>query len=144
MNQRLKFQLQQIKDGDTLIGSHDGQVDLIRLYGIDCPELGQHPYGNKARQRLQQLLTPYDQMEVIKIDRDRHGRLIGEVWVVDGCINTQLLCEGHAVAYRKHLHDEYKLRYLASEAIARRSKLNFWRQAHPEMPWEYRYRHPRQ
>ncbi|NJN04524.1 MAG: thermonuclease family protein [Leptolyngbyaceae cyanobacterium SL_1_1] len=143
MTQRLKFQLKQIKDGDTLVGNDCDRIELIRLYGIDCPELAQRPYGDKARQRLQQLLQPYEEIEIIEIDRDRHDRLIGEVWVVDGCINTQMLSEGHAVAYRKHLHDEFKLRYLASEAIARRGKLNFWRQVRPEMPWEYRYRHPR-
>ncbi|NEQ32291.1 MAG: thermonuclease family protein [Leptolyngbya sp. SIO4C5] len=143
MTQRLKFRLKQIKDGDTLVGSHAEQTESIRLYGIDCPELAQQPYGEKARRRLQQLLKPYKEIEVIEVDRDRHGRLVGEVWVADGCINTQLLCEGYAVAYRKHLRDEYRLRYLASEAIARRSKLNFWRQVRPQMPWEYRYHHPR-
>ncbi|NJL85355.1 MAG: hypothetical protein HC886_04310 [Leptolyngbyaceae cyanobacterium SM1_1_3] len=46
-------------------------MELIRLYGIDCPELAQRPYGDKARQRLQQLLQPYEEIEIIEIDRDR-------------------------------------------------------------------------
>ena len=35
-------------DGDTLIVSRDGNAEIIRLYGIDCPEKKQ-PYGLKAK-----------------------------------------------------------------------------------------------
>lgn len=141
--QRIAFTLASNPDGDTLIVSNEQGSERVRLYGIDCPELAQRPYGERARQRLQKLLAPYDTIEVIPMDRDRHDRLVGEVWVEDGCINTQMLCEGHAVAYRKHLRDENRDRYLDAEAIARRAKLNFWKQAKPQMPWEYRHQHPR-
>ncbi|NEP17473.1 MAG: thermonuclease family protein [Leptolyngbya sp. SIO4C1] len=143
---RLRFHLNFVKDGDTIIASQlaaNARTETIRFYGIDCPELAQHPYGEQARQRIEQLLAPYDTLEIIEVDRDRHGRLVGEVWVTDGCLNTQLLSEGLAVAYRKHLHGDYQRRYLEAENIARRARLNFWRQRDPEMPWEYRYRHPR-
>jgi endonuclease YncB( thermonuclease family) len=141
--QRLHFQLQSVKDGDTIVASTGDHTEIIRFYGIDCPELAQAPYGEKARQRIQKLLEPYDKIDVIELDRDQHNRLVGEVWVEDGCINTQLLSEGHAVAYRKHLRDEFCDRYLEAESIARHNHLNFWRQPQPQMPWEYRHQHPR-
>ncbi|MEO1402952.1 MAG: thermonuclease family protein [Cyanobacteria bacterium J06635_1] len=140
---RLRFYLNHIKDGDTIIASTtdaNAQTETIRFYGIDCPELDQQPYGEIARQRIGQLLEPYNEIEVLEVDRDRHGRLVGEVWVTDGCLNTQLLSEGLAVAYRKHLHGEFQKRYLEAESTARRSRLNFWKQRDPEMPWQYRYR----
>ena len=140
---RLHFYLNHVKDGDTIVvttSTADAQTETIRFYGIDCPELDQHPYGEMARRRIVQLLAPYDEIEVVKVDRDRHRRLVGEVWVADGCLNTQLLSEGLAVAYRKHLHGEFQKRYLEAEATARRNRLNFWQQRDPEMPWQYRYR----
>jgi micrococcal nuclease len=144
---RLRFQLNSIKDGDTLIASLAGQgngpIESIRLYGIDCPELAQQPYGKLARQRIQSLLAPYRSFEAVAVDRDSHGRLVAELWVTDGCINTQLLAEGYAVAYLRHLKTPYRERYLSAETTARKARLNFWSQAEPEPPWEYRRRNPR-
>ncbi|MBD0268987.1 MAG: thermonuclease family protein [Cyanobacteria bacterium Co-bin8] len=144
---RLRFQLNSIKDGDTLIasplGQSNGPIEAIRLYGIDCPELAQHPYGKLARQRIQALLAPYRSFEVVSVDRDNHDRLVAELWVTDGCINTQLLAEGYAVAYVRHLKEPYRQRYLAAETVARKARLNFWSQTELESPWEYRRRNPR-
>ena len=141
--ERIKFHIEQVKDGDTIVATADGDTENIRLYGVDCPELAQAPYGKASRQRLQKLLEPYEEIEVIEVDRDRYGRLVGEVWVIDGCINTQMLCEGHAVAYVRHLSNAYRRRYLDAEAIARRARLQFWKQPNPMMPWEYRRLNPR-
>lgn len=139
----MKFKLDYVKDGDTLVVSNDSLVESVRLYGIDCPELAQEPYGHLARQRILQLLEPYKQIDVIEVNRDSYNRLVGEVWVIDGCINTQLLGEGYAVAYRRHLRDEYRDRYLQAEANARKYRLQFWSQPNLEMPWDYRRRNPR-
>ena len=140
---RISVHLNYVKDGDTLVVSTPGETESVRLYGIDCPELAQTPFGDRARARIQALLEPYEDLALIEVDRDRHGRLVAEVWVEDGCINTQLLSEGHAVAYVRHLKGEFRDRYLAAEATARNARLNFWKQPNPEMPWDYRRRNPR-
>lgn len=132
--------LEKIKDGDTLIVRIDTQLEIIRLYGIDCPELGQKPYGKQARSRIEQLLQPYHEIDAIAINRDSYNRLIAEIWVADICINTQLLLEGYAVAYYRHLVGEYRQRYIEAETIARTNKLKFWSQPKIEMPWNYRKR----
>ncbi|HEY9880549.1 MAG TPA: thermonuclease family protein [Leptolyngbyaceae cyanobacterium] len=142
-SQKLRFHLNAIRDGDTLIASTNSQTESIRLYGIDCPELAQKPYGVLARQRIQALLAPYRWFEAVPVDRDTHDRLVAEIWVEDGCINTQLLAEGFAIAYTRHLKPGYRERYLAAEATARKARLNFWSQPQPELPWDYRRRHPR-
>lgn len=132
--------LEKIKDGDTLIVRVDSQIKTIRLYGIDCPELGQKPYGKQARSRIEQLLPPHSEIRAIAINYDSYNRLIAEVWMADICINTQLLLEGYAVAYYRHLIGEYRQRYKEAEAIARSQKLKFWSQSKIEMPWKYRQR----
>jgi micrococcal nuclease len=136
--------LEQIKDGDTLVVSTAGQPEIVvRLYGIDCPELAQQPFGHDARARVGELLTPHARLELLEVDHDSHGRLVAEVWAADLCLNTQLLQEGHAIAYRYHLHGEFKARYLQAEAIAQAAKLQFWSQPDPEMPRDFRRRNPR-
>ena len=46
-----------IHDGDTVrVQPADGAAVSIRVYGVDCPELGQ-PYGTEARNLTTQLLN---------------------------------------------------------------------------------------
>jgi micrococcal nuclease len=136
----MQYFLEKIKDGDTLIVCADTHRKTLRLYGIDCPELGQKPYGKQARKRIEQLLPLNSEIKAIAINYDSYNRLIAEVWIADICINTQLLLEGYAVAYYRHLIGEYRQRYIEAEAIARTSKLKFWSQPKIEMPWHYRKR----
>ncbi|MDA0268294.1 MAG: thermonuclease family protein [Cyanobacteria bacterium] len=136
--------LEHIKDGDTLVVRTADQGErVVRLYGIDCPELAQEPFGHAARVRVRELVAPDARLELLEVDHDSHGRLVAEVWAGNRCLNTQLLREGHAVAYRYHLHGEFKERYLQAEAIAQAKKLQFWSQPDPEMPRDFRRRHPR-
>jgi micrococcal nuclease len=132
--------LEHIKDGDTLVVRIGNLLTDLRLYGIDCPELDQEPYGHLARSRLQELLALSPALEAIELDRDHYDRLVAEVWVGNCCINTQLLREGFAVAYRFHLQGKYRQRYITAEAIAKRQKLQLWSQPELEMPWDYRRR----
>ena len=38
-----------IIDGDTIEVMHLGKAERVKLYGVDCPEIGQ-PFGEKAKQ----------------------------------------------------------------------------------------------
>ncbi len=136
----MQCQLEHIRDGDTLVVKIGTEITDLRLYGIDCPELDQEPYGHLARVRLEELLAQQTELDAIEIERDRYDRLVAEVWVGNCCINTQLLREGFAVAYRYHLQGKYRQRYITAEAIAKRKKLQLWSQSTWEMPWDYRRR----
>ncbi len=136
----MRVRIEHIRDGDTLVVNTDAGSTDLRLYGIDCPELAQEPFGRLARTRLKALLKPYKEVEVVEVNRDQYNRLVGEVWVDDCCVNTQLLSEGFAVAYRHHLIGDYRARYLQAEDIARKHKLQFWSQAEIELPWDFRRR----
>ena len=47
-----------VQDGDTIIVLDEGQrKHKIRLYGIDCPEIGQ-AWGEEAAKYMRQLLYP--------------------------------------------------------------------------------------
>ena len=134
----------QIIDGDTIkINSKK-----IRLYGIDAPEFKQmckktyltiiffsftkdYPCGKISTEKLKKKIN--NKVITCKIfDTDRYKRLIGECYKKNLNLNSWLVANGHAVAYRK-----YSKKYVADEINAKNEKLGIW-QGKFEMPWEYR------
>ena len=134
----------QIIDGDTIkINSKK-----IRLYGIDAPEFEQmckkpyltiifftftkdYPCGKISTEKLQKKIN--NKVITCKIlDIDRYKRLIGECYKRNLNLNSWLVSNGHAVAYRK-----YSKKYVSYEINAKNEKLGIW-QGKFEMPWDFR------
>ncbi len=133
-----------IIDGDTIkINSKK-----IRLHGIDAPEFKQmckkpylkivfftftkdYPCGKISTQKLQKKIN--NKAITCKIlDIDRYKRLIGECFKRNLNLNSWLVSNGYAVAYRK-----YSKKYVSFEINAKNEKLGIW-QGKFEMPWDYR------
>ena len=133
-----------IIDGDTIkINSKK-----IRLYGIDAPELKQkckkpyltiifftftkdYPCGKISTQKLQKKIN--NKVITCKIlDVDRYKRLIGECYKRNLNLNSWLVSNGYAVAYRK-----YSKKYISNEINAKNEKKGLW-QGKFEMPWDFR------
>ena len=133
-----------IIDGDTIKISNK----KIRLHGIDAPEKKQtckKPYltisvfsftksylcGQVSTNKLTKKIN--NQIIKCKIkDVDRYNRLIGECYKRNQNLNSWLVSNGYAVAYRK-----YSKKYISDEIKARNEKLGIW-QGEFEMPWVYR------
>ena len=134
----------QIIDGDTIkINSKK-----IRLHGIDAPEFKQkckkpyltiifftftkdYPCGKISTQKLQKKIN--NKVITCKIlDVDRYKRFIGECYKRNLNLNSWLVSNGYAVAYRK-----YSKKYISNEINAKNEKKGIW-QGKFEMPWEFR------
>ena len=89
-----------IADGDTLTLLIGNKPLKIRLAEIDAPERRQ-PYGTKAKHALSDLAFGKS-ARVVEIDRDRYGRIVGQVYVGDPDINTELVRQGYVWVYRKY------------------------------------------
>jgi micrococcal nuclease len=76
------------------------------------------------------------------VEVDRYQRTVAEVYVGSTAINLQMVREGQAVVYQQYLSGCPGLRnqLLQAEQQAKRQRLQFWSQARPVMPWEYRQR----
>ncbi len=124
-----------VADGDTIDISHNGQPVRVRLHGIDTPEMGQ-AFGNKAKHFTARLV--FQQNVTVRItDKDRYGRLVGEVILDDGRIlNHELVKVGLAWWYRRYASDNTTLPRL--EAEARIGKMGLWSGPHAVPPWEWR------
>ena len=122
----------QVSDGDTF----RSQGARIRLACIDAPESDQ-PYGQEARQRLQELLTQPHRIEVV--DTDRYGRQVARVWLGKTLLQETLVREGMAWVYppfRHHCPDPNSL--LQAQAQAQQQRLGLWAEPNPIPPWEWR------
>ena len=133
-----------VVDGDTIkINSKK-----IRLYGIDAPEKKQkckkiyltisfmsftkdYMCGEVSTQKLIKKINK-QKLNCNIIDVDRYKRLIGECFKRNINLNSWMVSNGYAVAYRK-----YSKKYVSDEINAKNNKLGIW-QGKFEMPWDYR------
>ena len=133
-----------VVDGDTIkINSKK-----IRLYGIDAPEKKQkckktyltisfmsftkdYMCGEVSTQKLIKKINK-QKLNCNILDVDRYKRLIGECFKRNINLNSWMVSNGYAVAYRK-----YSKKYVLDEINAKNNKLGIW-QGKFEMPWDYR------
>ncbi len=133
-----------VVDGDTIkINSKK-----IRLYGIDAPEKKQkckktyltisfmsftkdYMCGEVSTQKLIKKINK-QKLNCNILDVDRYKRLIGECFKRNINLNSWMVSNGYAVAYRK-----YSKKYISDEINAKNNKLGIW-QGKFEMPWDFR------
>ena len=132
-------------DGDTI--KIKGQS--IRLVGIDAPEkkqLCKKPYlslfiftfsksyqcGETSTSSLKKFIN--NQIILCKIEekKDFFKRYLGTCFKGKSNINSWLVKNGHALAFRK-----YSKKYLNEELYAKNNKIGLW-QGTFQMPWEWR------
>lgn len=128
-----------VGDGDTLRIDQNGRTLTVRLACIDAPETDQ-PGGQASADRLRQLLPRGQAVQIIPVDVDRYGRTVGVVFAGGRSVNFQMVAEGQAVVYREYLNNcpNSRNELLAAEQRARSTRQNFWAQANPIMPWQWR------
>jgi endonuclease YncB( thermonuclease family) len=122
-------------DGDTLnIELSSGPI-TVRLASIDAPEHDQ-PGGAEATAALGRRLEGR-QVEVAVEAQDQYERLVAIVHLGGENINSWMVQQGYAWAYRQYVDDP---RYCTWEADARTSRRGLWGAApgSPKAPWEWR------
>lgn len=126
-----------IVDGDTLV-IHGTRV---RLYGIDAPESRQtcqaeiiYQCGKKAATALSDKIGR--QVVVCeKKDIDRYGRIISICRLNGEDLNSWMVLQGHALAYRRYSKD-----YIKEEKTAQQNGAGIWAGTF-EPPWLWRKNH---
>ena len=110
MRYGLKTKLDRVVDGDTVrllvdVGFGIYSKQVIRLAGIDCPELDSKDADEKKRayeaKRFTELFFQMQgQLEVEVTQKDPYGRWVGHVRIANVDLSEVLLREGHAKPYR--------------------------------------------
>ena len=125
-----------VSDGDslTLMAANNLQIK-VRLAEIDAPESGQ-PYGNKAKQRLSDLVRGKEVMVSVQT-KDRYGRTVGRVYVDDLDVCAEMVRAGAAWVYRLYVIDND---LFAVEEDAKAAQRGLWGlpEAQKTAPWNWR------
>lgn len=124
-----------VVDADTI----EIQGQRIRLEGIDAPEASQHctmagqewACGRKAATALGSWLGDKP-VSCAPKGKDRYGRTLARCFVGTDDIQSWLVINGWALAFREHSKD-----FIAAEEVAKARKVGLW-QGEFVAPWDWR------
>ncbi len=138
-----------VYDGDTVLLRMGSETFLARLIGFDAPEMGQEPWGEKARGHLRGMLKGSGWKVSVETDieqYDRYNRLLVYLWTKDTTfINEKMLADGYAVLFTFQPNSKYVDRFIRAQRTARDRKIGIWgTDGLKEKPVEYKKKHPRQ
>jgi len=126
-----------VSDGDTLtiMDPERGRV-IVRLYGIDCPEVEQ-PGGARARGLLYMMALRRDVTgETIGVDR--YGRDVAIVRVQGACLSEALVRAGWAWVYPRYCDRAECAAWIALQKRAQERGIGLWGDEIPIEPWKWR------
>lgn len=143
-----KARVLKVHDGDTVTLRTDHGKHKVRLIGIDAPEIGQKPWGSRARQNLIRIMKQTRWAVSIETDvvkEDKYGRPLVYLWTRDRkLINEQMLKDGYAVLFTIQPNSKFADRFEKAQHQAREGKLGIWgADGLTETPLEYKQAHPR-
>ncbi len=137
-----------VHDGDTVTIRMDNKEYRTRLIGMDAPEMGQEPWGRKAKKHLIELMkqanwTVFVETDVVKYDK--YDRLLVYLWISDNeMLNERMVKDGYAVLFTIQPNSKYVDRFRKAQRVAREQKLGIWGpDGLKERPLDYKKKHPR-
>ncbi|QQS40279.1 MAG: thermonuclease family protein [Acidobacteriota bacterium] len=130
-----------VNDGDTIAVRFldSGEQMKVRLATIDAPEQGQ-PFGAQAKKSLSDLVFG-KRVRIVEVDRDRYGRIVGEVFDGNLNVNVEQIRRGfawHFKEYQRQQTPEMRSIYSRAEDAAKQSRNGLWREQNPVPPWMWR------
>jgi len=132
------YKVKRVIDGDTLLLNGE----RVRLIGVDTPET-KHPqkpveyFGREAYLFTRQMVDGKEaRLEFERQRRDRYGRLLAYVYLLDGTfLNAEIIKQGYGFAYTRFpfKHMEEFRRY---EREARENRKGMWKGSDRYVPLE--------
>ncbi|HSW64923.1 MAG TPA: thermonuclease family protein [Dissulfurispiraceae bacterium] len=149
-----QWRVLKILDGDSIVVSGirssgaPSRREEVRLIGIDAPEIGQQPWGQRARRHLRVLIQKTDATVKLEFDielRDRYGRLLAYGWTKNNVLlNERMVANGYALARTVPPNVKYANRLATAQKKARDRRAGLWKShAFATSPKEWRREHPR-
>lgn len=129
-----------VTDGDTLRVAPCGDrsaVVAVRLYGIDAPEKDQTG-GIEAGLALKALAPVGTEVEIVPMDFDHYGRVVGLLMANGVCANTQMIETGHAWVYERYCQASMCRGWRKSQELAIKRGQGLWSESKALPPWEWR------
>lgn len=129
------YKVTKVVDGDTIDVDIDGEIERLRLIGINTPETvdprkSVECFGREASNKAKELLL--NQFVTLEADssqgeRDRYGRLLRYVYLPDETnFNLYMIKAGYANEYTYSKPYRYQTRFKLAEQEARLLKRGLW------------------
>lgn len=143
-----KARVLKVHDGDTITLRTERGKHKVRLIGIDTPEMGQKPWGSRARQHLIRIMKQTKWAVTIETDvvkQDKYGRPLVYLWTrKKELINELMLRDGQGVLFTIQPNGKYSDRLEKAQNHARANHLGIWGvDGLTEQPLAYKQAHPR-
>jgi endonuclease YncB( thermonuclease family) len=123
-----------VADGDTLtILDSLNQEHKVRLAQIDAPEKAQ-AFGMVSKRSLSDICYGV-RAQVIAVDMDRYGRVVGTVYCNGKNANLEQVKSGMAWVYDRYAKDG---NLYAAQNSAKINKAGLWIDEAPIEPWTFR------
>jgi micrococcal nuclease len=117
-------------DGDTIQVSINGQLETVRLIGVDIPEVRPvECYGPEASAEMKRLLEGKQvtlEADPSQGDRDKYGRLLRYVILNGSDIGYQLIRKGYAREYTYNTPYRLQEAFKAAQELAQASNRGLW------------------
>ena len=121
-----------VTEGDTIEAVADHMEIIVRLVGIDAPELGRkknepgQPFSTKATKYLANLVLKKT-ITIKEYGNDQYGRMLGVVFVNGKNANLEMVKAGLAEVYRGKQPRYFNVKiYQDAEAEAKKNKRGMW------------------
>jgi len=129
------YKVVKIVDGDTIDADINGQVERVRLLGINTPEVvdPRKPvecFGREASAKAREWLSGEEvtlESDASQDNRDKYGRLLRYVKIRTGFFyNLEIIKQGYAYEYTYNLPYKYQKEFKAAQKFAQGNKLGLW------------------
>ncbi|WP_245876324.1 thermonuclease family protein [Tychonema bourrellyi] len=116
-------------------------LEQIRLIGIEVPDLKQQPWGEAAKNKLEQLIGGKQVLLELDVEeKDGFDRKLAYLWQNQVLVNEQLVKEGYALATVRSRNTKYHQRLVNAQEWARLMGKGIWNPKQPlrQTPAEFR------
>lgn len=139
------FKVVQVYDGDTVKVIEDGKEIIVRLVGIDAPEISRikHVPGQPFCLKAKEYLSTLALNKVVKIKfygKDESGKSLGEIFADKANINIEMINAGLAEVYQGKPAQNLKINiYREAERKAKKAVIGIWELRDQYFsPWDWR------
>lgn len=112
--------------------NQSGLISRVRLIGVEAPDLQQRPWGEAAKERLEEIIDEKPVLLESDLEvKDQYERQLAYVWQDGVLLNEKILAEGYGLFLSRSLNHKYDRRLERAQEYARVMGLGIW---NPEKP----------
>jgi micrococcal nuclease len=119
-----------VNSGNTIELTLAGQVQKVRLVGVNVPSFNQKPWGAAAKERLEAIIQEADRQFSLELEpaepKGAANYRYGYLWHNNTLVNEQLVKEGQGLAATQYVLPKYERQFVRAQAYARLMAVGIW------------------